>query len=66
MVCDEATTIVGETPAVASAKSTPSPETELRATEELEYSAARTKQSGYERDRESMESSKSEDVNRWR
>lgn len=57
--------MVGEMPAVARAKLTCSPETELNATEAFTYSAARMMQSGYERVRESMERTRSEDVRCW-
>lgn len=57
--------MVGEMPAVASARSTCSPETELNATDAFTYSAARIMQRGYERARESMERTRSEDVRCW-
>lgn len=55
---------VGETPAVAKAKSTFSPATELRAMEALENNAAIVVRSGYDRERESMERTRSDEVKR--
>jgi len=46
MVWDEATITVGEIPAVARARLTPSPATELRAMDALTYRAASVRQRG--------------------
>jgi hypothetical protein len=46
MVCEDAIMTVGDTPAVAKAKSTFSPATELRAMEEFANNAAMVWQSG--------------------
>lgn len=55
IVLDEVTRIVGETPIAARARSVSSPATELRATEALEYRAAKVRQRAYEDISEAVE-----------
>jgi hypothetical protein len=64
MVRDDAMITVGDTPLVASAKSTSSPATEFKAIEAFENSALKIWQRGYERERESIESTRSEELKR--
>jgi hypothetical protein len=64
IVCEDAIITVGETPFVARAKSTFSPATEFNAIEAFAKRALKIWQRGYDRDSESIERTRSEELKR--